>query len=212
LAVTSRSSAPAHQEEKIMTIDQTTAHAVTRALNGVEVPVAGTWEIDAGHTSVEFIGRHFMLTRIRGRFVGVSGTVVIGENPADSSVDVAIDMASVESGSAERDNHLRSADFFDVENHPTAWFTSTSVAWHGTEATVSGDLTIVGVTRPVALQVHFVGGTPDPWGNRRAMFSAAAELDREDWGLTWNMPLQTGGLLVSKRIQLEIESELVLGS
>jgi polyisoprenoid-binding protein YceI len=195
-----------------MTIDETTVPAVTRSLEGVDVPVAGVWEIDPGHTSVEFIGRHFMLTKIRGRFVGVSGSVVIGENPTDSSVEVQIDMASVESGSAERDNHLRSADFFDVDNHPTASFRSTAVAWRGTEATVTGDLTIVGVTRPVELQVHFVGGTPDPWGSRRAIFSATAEIDRGDWGLTWNMPLAAGGLLVSKRIQLEIESELVLGS
>jgi polyisoprenoid-binding protein YceI len=194
-----------------MTNNQTT-EAITRPLNGVDVSIAGTWEIDAEHTSVEFIGRHFMLTKIRGRFLRVSGSVVIGENPTESTVDVTIDMTSVESGSDERDNHLRSADFFDVDNHPTARFESTSVAWHGAEATVRGDLTIVGISRPVDLRVSFVGGTPDPWGNRRAIFSATAEVDREDWGLTWNMPLASGGLLVSKKIQLEIESELVLGS
>jgi len=193
-----------------MTIDQTTAPAITRRSGGAEVPVAGTWTIDAGHTSVEFIGRHFMLTKIRGRFVGVSGVVVIGQDPADSSVEVTIDMASVESGSAERDAHLRSADFFDVEHHPEATFRSTSVDWHGTEAVVRGDLTIAGTTHPVDLQVSFVGATPDPWGNQRAVFSAVADVDREDWGLTWNMPLAAGGLLVSKRIQLEIQSELVL--
>jgi polyisoprenoid-binding protein YceI len=191
-----------------MTIDHT-ALSATRSIGGVAVPTAGAWSIDTGHTSVEFIGRHFMLTKIRGRFAAVAGSVVIADDPAESSVSVVIDMTSVESGSEERDTHLRSADFFDVEHHPTATFESTGVDWHGDRAVVHGALTIVGVTRDVDLDVEFVGGTPDPWGNLRAVFSATAELDREDWGLTWNMPLEKGGLLVSKRIQLEIESELV---
>jgi polyisoprenoid-binding protein YceI len=195
-----------------MTIDHTPVTA-TRTLGGVTVPATGSWRIDPGHTSVEFVGRHFLLTKVRGRFVTVAGSVVIADDPADSTVSVAIDMASVASGSEERDAHLRSADFFDVEQHPTATFESTSVDWRGDRgdrAVVHGALTIVGVTRDVDLDVRFVGGTPDPWGNLRAVFSASAELDREDWGLTWNMPLEAGGLLVSKRIELEIESELIL--
>lgn len=192
-----------------MTIDHTPTTAI-RTIADLAVPAAGTWRVDPGHTSVEFIGRHFMLTKIRGRFTTVAGSVVIADDPAESSLSVVIDMASVESGSDERDTHLRSADFFDVEHHPTATFESTSVDWRGDRAVVHGALTIVGVTRDVDLDVRFVGGTADPWGNLRTVFSASAELDREDWGLTWNMPLEAGGLLVSKRIQLEIESELVL--
>jgi polyisoprenoid-binding protein YceI len=191
-----------------MTIEATTTSA-TRTVDGVSVPTTGVWRIDPGHTSVEFIGRHFMLTKVRGRFTGVSGAVVIAEDPAASSVSVTIDMGSVSSGSEERDAHLRSADFFDVGPHPTARFESTKVDWHGDRATVHGDLTIVGETREVELAVQFLGGTPDPWGNLRTVFSATAELDREDWSLTWNLALETGGLLVSKRIRLEIESELI---
>jgi polyisoprenoid-binding protein YceI len=191
-------------------IDHATPVTATRTIGTVAVPAAGAWSIDPGHTSVEFVGRHFMLTKIRGRFANVTGTVVIADDPAESSVSVLIDMTSVESGSQERDAHLRSADFFDVEHHPTATFESIDMDWHGGDrAVVHGELTIVGVTREVALDVRFVGGTPDPWGNLRSVFSARAELDREDWGLTWNMPLEAGGLLVSKRIQLEIESELI---
>ncbi|WP_421118119.1 YceI family protein [Aquihabitans daechungensis] len=193
-----------------MTINETTA-AATRSVEDHVVPAAGTWRVDPGHTSVEFIGRHFMLTKVRGRFNGVEGTVQIGEDPRDSALTVTIDMDSVTSGSAERDAHLRSADFFDVEQHPTATYQSSRVDWHGGDrATVHGELTIVGVTRHVMLEVQFVGGTPDPWGNVRTVFSAKAEIDREDWGLTWNLALETGGILVSKKIQLEIESELIL--
>ena len=184
--------------------------SVTRRLGEIEVPVAGTWTIDPGHTSVEFVGRHLMLTKVRGRFTDVCGAVVIGDDPADSSDEVTIATASLTSGSELRDTHLRSADFLDVERHPTATFRSTAVDWHGATAAVRGPLTVVGMTNDIDLDVSFVGGTPDPWGNVRAVFSASAELDREAWGLTWNMPLEAGGLLVGKRITLEIEAELLL--
>ena len=184
-------------------------HPHTRQIDGATIPVAGTWAIDPGHTEVAFIGRHFMLTKVRGRFVGVSGVIDLTENPADSGVQVTIDMASVESGAKDRDEHLRSADFFDVENFPTASYRSTSVDWAGTNATVSGDLTLVGVSRPVTLDVSFLGAVVDPWGGERAVFSASTEVNREDWGLTWNMALEAGGILVSKKIRLEIEIEAV---
>jgi len=182
----------------------------TRVLAGSAIPIAGTWAIDPGHTSVEVIGRHFMLTKVRVRIAGVRGAVVIAEDPARSSVEVTLDMASVTSSNADRDDHLRSPDFFDVERHPTATFVSRSVAWRGTSAAVTGDLTIVGVTRPVVLDVDVVGAANDPWGGTRAIFSASTEIDREDWGLTWNQALEAGGVVVSKRIRIEIETETVL--
>jgi polyisoprenoid-binding protein YceI len=182
----------------------------TRLVAGEEVPVVGRWELDPGHTSVEIIGRHFMMTKVRVRLAGVAGTVVIAEDPEQSSVDVTLDMASVTSSNAGRDDHLRSADFFDVENFPTATFRSTSVAWQGTTAAVTGDLTIVGVTRPVVRDVELHGATNDPWGGTRAEFSAWTEINREDWGLTWNQVLETGGALVSKKVRIEIETETVL--
>ena len=182
----------------------------TRIVGGAEVPVPGTWKIDPGHAEVAFIGRHLMFTKVRGRFTEVSGTVVIADEPGASSVEVTIGMASVTSGSQERDDHLRSADLFDVEAFPTATFRSTAVDWQGDRAEVTGDLTIRDVTRPVVLSVEFSGAATDPWGGRRAVFSASTEIDREDWGITWNMALETGGILVSKRIRIEIDVETVL--
>jgi polyisoprenoid-binding protein YceI len=186
-------------------------HAI-RTVEGVELPAAGTWTVDPGHAEVGFVGRHFGLTKVRGRFTGIEGSVVIAEDPAASHVEVVIDMASVSSGDQSRDDHLRSADFFDVELHPTATYRSTSVAVAGDSGTVEGELTIKGVTRPVRLEVDYVGSATDPWGNDRAVFSATGRINREDWGLGWNMLLDAGGLLVSKEIVLELEVELVRGS
>ena len=184
--------------------------SATRTLAGVELPAPGVWQIDPGHAEVAFIGRHFMLTKVRGRFTGVAGAVTVAEEPTDSSVEVTIDMTSVSSGDQARDDHLRSADFFDVENHPTATFRSTAITRSGdTVGTVVGDLTIKGVSRPVTLEVEYLGHARDPWGNDRAVFSAHTTLNREDWGLTWNMVLESGGLVVSKDIRLEIELEAI---
>jgi polyisoprenoid-binding protein YceI len=188
----------------------TTATAVTRIIDGHEAPIAGTWQIDPGHAEVGFVGRHFMLTKVRGRFTGVDGSVVIADNPSDSKVTVTIDMNSVNSGDHARDKHLRSEDFFDVANHRTATFVSDSVAWHGDSGSMTGDLTIKGTARPVTLQINYVGYARDPWDNDRAVFSARGRVNREDWNLTWNMPLANGGLLVSKEIDLEIEVETIL--
>jgi polyisoprenoid-binding protein YceI len=183
--------------------------SATQILDGVEAPVAGTWSVDPGHTEVGFVGRHLGLTRTRGRFTGVDGTLHLAADPAASTIDVTIDMASVESGSANRDDSLRSDHWFDVENHPTAWFRSTAIAMDGTGGTVTGDLTMKGVTRPAVLDVEYLGYVRDPWGNDRAAFSATATINREDWGITNDMALDSGRLLVSKRIHLEIELELI---
>jgi polyisoprenoid-binding protein YceI len=185
------------------------ALAATRTVRGVDVPAAGTWAVDPGHAEVGFVGRHFGLTKVRGRFTGVDGVVTIDEDLARSRVEVTIDMASISSGHEDRDDHLRSADFFDVERHPLATFRSTAVDVDGATGTVLGELTIKDVSRPVSLDVTYLGHATDPWGGERAVFSAHGTIDREDWGLTWNMVLDAGGLLVSREIRLEIELELV---
>ena len=181
---------------------------------GLEVPVAldlpaGVWTVDSGHTEVGFVGRHFGLTKVRGRFTGVDGTVTVGDDITTSQLEVVIAMASVSSGDQARDDHLRSGDFFDVERHPSATFRSTGIVVDGTQGSVAGELTIKGVTRAVTLDVEYLGHVVDHWGGERVVFSAAATINREDWGLTWNLLLEAGGLLVSKEIRLEIESELV---
>jgi polyisoprenoid-binding protein YceI len=182
----------------------------TRTVGTSTLPAAGSWQIDPGHAEVAFVGRHFMLTKVRGRFTDVSGVVRIAEDPAASTVEVTIGMASVNSGSDVRDDHLRSADLFDVEAWPTATYRSTRVTWTGgDEAAVDGELTIRGVTRPVPLAVRFVGHAQDPWGGHRAVFSATGRVNREEFGITWNMALETGGILVSRDVDLEIEVETV---
>ena len=170
-------------------------------------PASGA--IDPGHAEVGFVGRHFGLTKIRGRFGKVDGDVTIADDLTASSVTVTIDMASISSGDEAHDDHLRSPDFFDVANHPTATFRSTALTVDGTSAALAGELTIRDITRPVTIDVDYLGHARDPWQNDRAVFSASAQINREDWGLTWNMVLDAGGLLVSKEIRLEIEVELI---
>lgn len=168
-------------------------------------PAAGTYEIDRSHSMVEFVSRHLMVTKVRGRFTDFSGTITIAETPEDSKVDVVIDAASIDSRDEKRDDHLRSPDFLDVEKYPTIEFHSDGLQVIDDERfRVTGDLTLHGVTRPVTLDATFDGEFGDPWGNQRVGFSATAEIDREDWGLTWNVPLETGGVLVAKKARLEL--------
>lgn len=180
-----------------------------RTIEGIELPSAGRWDVDPGHAEVAFIGRHLGLTRTRGRFTDVTGAVSIADDVTRSSVVVEIAMASVDSGNETRDEHLRSSDLFDVDAHPSATFVSTSVTVDGSSGQMTGDLMIKGITRPVTLDVDYLGHATDPWANERAVFSASTTINREDWGLNWNMILDTGGLLVSKQIRLEIDVELI---
>ena len=180
-----------------------------RTINGVELPASGTWTIDPGHAQVGFVGRHFGLTKVRGRFTGVEGALVMGDDIVESTVSVDIEMASVSTGDQTRDDHLRSSDLMDVAEYPGATFRSTDLSTDGAAATLTGNLTIKGVTRPITLDVEYLGCAKDPWDNERAVFSAAGKINREDWGLTWNMILETGGLLVSKEIRIEVEVELI---
>ena len=189
----------------------TTALApTTRTVDGQERPPAGAYDLDMSHSTVGFFVKHLMVAKTRGRFGQFHGTVVIADDPLESSVEVEIDMASVDTRDEGRDDHLRSSDFFDVEQYPTMTYRSTAVtpAGSGTWA-VDGDLTAHGVTHPVRLLVDFEGGVTDPWGNSRAGFSATAELDREAFGITFNQVLEGGGVMVGKKVTIEIEAEAV---
>src|SRR5690606_21261155 len=160
------------------------------------------------HTTVGFVATHMMFTKVRGYFPELTGTVTLAEDPTQSSVDVTIKTASITTGSDDRDAHLRSADFFDVENHPEITFRPAEIRHvGGSEFIVVGDLTIRGVTRPVELATTFEGVGTNPWGTQVAGVSARAEVNREDWGLTWNAALVTGGVLVGKKVILEVEAQ-----
>jgi polyisoprenoid-binding protein YceI len=186
----------------------TPATELTRQYQGTAVPQAGTYALDLAHSTVEFVAKHLMVSKVRGRFSEFSGTVVIGEVPEESHVEVTIEAASISTGNPDRDTHLRSADFFDVENHSTLEFRSTSVEHVDDEQwKVNGELTIRGVTRPVVLNVEFNGAATTPWSTTAIGFAAWTEVDREDWGLTWNAALETGGVVVSKKVRIELEVE-----
>jgi polyisoprenoid-binding protein YceI len=171
-----------------------------------------TYKIDPAHSTAHFVVRHMMITNVRGGFSGVKGTVVYDpENPAASSVDVAIDAGKINTLEADRDTHLKSADFLDVEKYPAITFKSTSIKPDGDgELAVKGDLTIHGVTKQVALKVEAPSAeTKDPFGNARVGASATARIKRSDFGLTWNAALETGGILVGDDLKIELEVSLI---
>lgn len=174
-------------------------------MSTVTLPATGTWTIDPAHTTVGFSTRHLMAAKVRGSFKAFSGAIAIGDTPETSSVEVSIDAASIDSGVEDRDAHLRSSDFLDVENHPTLGFVSTAVRPVAGGYEVTGDLTVRGTTRPVTLDMQYLGVMQDPWGNDKAIFSAETKINREDFGLTWNAPLEAGGWLVGKDVAIEIE-------
>jgi polyisoprenoid-binding protein YceI len=179
----------------------------TAPQTSTNLPAPGTWTIDAAHSSVEFVVRHLMVAKVRGRFSEFSGTIHVGDSPETSSVEVSIAPASITTGDAQRDGHLQSADFFQVEDYPSIAFRSTAVRSVGDRYAVDGELTVHGVTKPVTLDLEYQGSITDPFGNDKAVFSASTELDREAWGLTWNQSLETGGVLVGKKAKIEIEVE-----
>jgi len=182
----------------------------TREIEGTTMPVAGTWVIDPAHTRIGAVARHLMVTKVRGEFGEFAGSITIGENPADSSAQLTIQAKSITTGAEDRDNHLRSPDFLDADNFKELQFVSTGIELNGSSGKVHGDLTIRGTTLPIALDFEFLGVITDPFGNDKAAFSATGDLEREDWGLVWNAPLDTGGVLVSKTFKLEIEAQAVL--
>lgn len=188
-----------------------TSSTITRTVDGVEVPPAGTYTIDTSHTLAGFVVKHLMISKVRGSFSDVTGEIVIAEVPSESSVRVEVGLDSIHTRDDNRDAHLRSADFFEVEQFPTMTFQSTSVEHVGGDRwNVVGDLTIRGVTNPVTLEATFEGASQAPealGGTTSIGFSATAKINREDWGLTWNAALEGGGVVVGKEITLELETE-----
>ncbi len=169
------------------------------------------WSLDMSHSEITFAVKHMMISTVRGKFNTFSGTVDFNESdPTLSTVDVSVDLASVDTRDAKRDGHLTSPDFFDVANYPTMTFKSTSVKKiSDTQAKLTGDLTIRGVTKPVTLDVTYNGQAKSPWGMTSAGFSATGKLNRKDFGLEWNMALETGGVLVGEEVSIVIEAEIV---
>ncbi len=172
------------------------------------VTATTVWTIDNAHSAVEFAVKHMMFATAKGRFGTVSGTISLdNENVANSSVDVTIDATSIDTRDEKRDGHLKSADFFDVENHPVITFKSTQVEPKGDDLKVTGDLTIRGVTQPVVLDAEFNGQGTNPWGAQVISYSATTKINRKEFGLTWNASLETGGVLVGEDVKISIEIE-----
>ncbi|KAA9087305.1 YceI family protein [Microbacterium radiodurans] len=166
---------------------------------------AGTWVLDASHSEVGFSVRHMMISKVRGTFAVAEATIVAPENPLDLTLDAKVDVASINTKDEGRDNHLRSADFFDAETYPNITFVSTGVRQQGGDFLVDGDLTIKDVTKSVTFTVEFGGFGTDPWGNYKAGATAKTVINREEFGLTWNAALETGGVLVGKDVTIELD-------
>lgn len=174
--------------------------------------IAGTWDIDPVHSDVSFTVRHMMVSKVRGRFASFSGEIVTGADITSSAVTATIDATSIDTNNAQRDGHVRSADFFDVENHPEWTFRSTGVRVDGDDVAVDGELTIKGVTRPVSLALEVNGFGPDAFGGTRAGFTATTTVNRNDFGVDISMPLDGGGVVLSDKVQITLEIQGVLRS
>lgn len=170
----------------------------------------GTWQIDATHSDVSFSVRHMMVSKVRGNFTDFTGTIVTSEEPSDSTVTASITLNSIDTRNEQRDNHIRSADFFDVAQHPTMTFRSTSLVAKGDAWTLEGELSLHGVTKSVPLKLELNGFTADPYGGQRAGFSATAEINRRDFGIDISMPMDGGGVVVGEKIAITLEIEAVL--
>jgi polyisoprenoid-binding protein YceI len=185
--------------------------APTRTVAGLEVPPVGRYTIDPAHSHVDFIVRHMMISKVRGRFREFSGEIWIDEVPERSHATATLNAASIDTGDETRDAHLRSAEFLDVEHHPEIHFRSVSLrAADSGHWKVTGELTIRTVTRPLTLLVEYCGTAVDPWGKTRAAFLASGEINREDFDITWNQALEAGGFLVGKGVKIEVDVQAVL--
>jgi len=173
--------------------------------------LSGAYTIDPAHSRIGFVARHAMVTKVRGSFNDVTGTIDIDAvDPAKSSANIAIQVASIDTRNADRDGHLRTNDFLDAENHPVITFVSTAAELHGQESvTLTGDLTIKGVTKSISIEFDYQGAATDPFGNKRLGFEGTHIISRQDYGITWNAPLETGGVLVGDKITLEFELSLI---
>ncbi len=186
----------------------TEAVSALRVVDGVTLPAAGTYLLDPMHSRIGFVARHLMVTKVRGAFREFAGSITIGDDHTASTAEATLQTASIDTGTPDRDKHLVSGDFLEVEKFPTITFGNARVTGQkGSDFTVVGDLTIKGVTREVTLDVELDGVAKDPWGNEKLAVTARTEIDREDFGMTWNVALETGGVLVSKKIVIEIEAQ-----
>lgn len=183
-----------------------TVEVATEPSSNFVSDIAGDYAIDPSHTRLGFSARHAMVTKVRGQFDEFEGTAHVDTTtPANSKVDVTIQAASVTTGNEQRDGHLKTPDFFDIENYPTITFTSTKVERDGSEWDITGDLTINGVTKPVTIEFEETGSAKDPYGNTRIGFEGDTTIDRSDWNLNFNAALETGGVLVSEKVKLEFD-------
>jgi polyisoprenoid-binding protein YceI len=180
----------------------------------VEIPgyIAGTWQVDPVHSEVSFVVKHMMVSKVRGRFDAFSATIVTADDPLKSTVTASVDLNSVNTGAPDRDNHIRSADFFHVEQYPTMTFQSTGTRQHGDHFLLDGDLSLRGVTKPVTFKLEVNGFGPDAYGGTRAGFSATTEISRTEWGVNFNGPIPglPGGVAVSDKVTITLEIEGVL--
>ena len=170
---------------------------------------AGTWSLDPTHTHIGFTVRHMMVAKVRGSFSDYSAEITVGENPLESNLSAVVQMASIDTGNGDRDGHLRANDFFSIDEFPTMTLQSTSIEVKGDDYVLHADLTIKGVTKSVPFDLEFAGTGQDPWGNTKAGFSASATINRKDFGIEWNAPLETGGVLIGEQVKIEIDAELV---
>lgn len=166
---------------------------------------AGTWNIDDTHSQLGFVVRHLMVSKVRGKFTDYTAEANVGEQTTNSSITFTVQTASIDTGNADRDAHVKSGDFFDVEAYPTMTFVSSAI----TDNQISGELTIKGITKPVTFDYDFNGTSKDPWGGLRAGFEATAEISRGDFGITFNAPLETGGVMISDKVKIVLDLEFV---
>lgn len=182
----------------------------TQTTPRTEAPLAGKYVLDAAHSDLQISARHLMVTKVTGTFGEIQGMLEVGDNPTESVVEVVAQAGSVATGSADRDDHLRSADFLDVEHYPTVKFKSTGLSPDGKNWKLTGDLTIRDITKPVTFDMAYEGSVVDPFGNQKVAFTASGQIDREAWGLTWNVPLEGGGVLVSKQFKIKFAVQAIL--
>lgn len=182
--------------------------ATSRVVDGVTFPAPGTYVLDPTHTRIGFVARHLMVTKVRGNFGEFSGSITVAEDPRDSTAEATLKTVTIETGTPDRDTHLRSGDFLEAEKYPEITFRNARIqSQKGAQFTVVGDLTVKDTTRPVTLDVEIDGVAKDPWGNEKLAITASTEIDREEFGMTWNVALEAGGVLVSKKVKIEIEAQ-----
>ena len=179
-----------------------TTATTTNQISGL---VPGTWTVDPAHSEVSFTVRHMMVSKVRGSFKSFDAELIIADDPLESSVNATVDVASFDTGNADRDAHIRSADFLDLEQHPTMTYRSQAIRPEGGDYVVDGELTLHGVTRPVSLDLEVGGVTTDPYGNLRLGLSATAEINRRDFGIDISMPLEAGGVIVGDKVKISLD-------